>query len=162
MDKGVKLYMNEMIYDFKTHSLTYRVPGIDVLHFSLAIDTLELIFELYTGKLLGVQGFFPLIKADVCNIDFPQCKLGDYRLNNIDLSIFKKDEVYDLIEKIPQTKKYFEKMSVKYDKSNRIIQIGENLSEGENLIKVNNNIVCGLDKNLDLRCVYIMPEDFIP
>lgn len=153
--------MNEMIYDFKTHSLTYKNLGIDVLHFSLAIDTLELIFELQTGKLLGVQGFFPLINADVCNIDFPKCKLGDYFLHNIDLSIFKKDEVYDLIEKIPQTKKYFEKMSVKYDKVKHIIQIGENPSEGENLIRVNNNIVCGLDKNWDLGCVYIMPEKFI-
>ncbi len=153
--------MNKMIYDFKTHSLSYRNPDIDVLHFSLAIDTLELIFELKTGKLLGVQGFFPLIKANVCDIDFPKCKLGDYFLHNIDLSIFKKDEVYDLIQKIPQTKKYFEEMSVKYDKVKRIIQIGENSSEGENLIRANNNIVCGLDENSDLRCVYIIPEEFI-
>lgn len=71
------------------------------------------------------------------------------------------DEIYDLIQKIPQTKKYFEEMSVKYDKVKRIIQIGENLSEGKNLIKVKNNIVCGLDENLDLRCVYIIPEEFI-
>lgn len=153
--------MNKMIYDFKTHSLSYRNPDIDVLHFSLAIDTLELIFELKTGKLLGVQGFFPLIKANVCDIDFPKCKLGDYFLHNIDLSIFKKGEVYDLIQKIPQTKKYFEEMSVKYDKVKRIIQIGENSSEGENLIRANNNIVCGLDENSDLRCVYIIPEEFI-
>ena len=70
--------MNEMIYDFKTHSLSYRNPDIDVSHFSLAIDTLELVFEIQTGKLLGVQGFFPLIKANVCNVDFPKCKLGEY------------------------------------------------------------------------------------
>ena len=150
-----------MIYDFKTHSLIYRNPDIDILHFSLAIDTLELIFELKTGKLLGIQGFFPLIKANVCNIDFPHYKLGDYFLQNIDLSIFKKDEVYDLIQKIPQTKKYFEEISVKYDKVKQIIQIGEDSKEGENLIKVNDNIVCGLDKNSDLRCVYIIPEEFI-
>ena len=153
--------MNEMIYDFKTHSLSYRNPDIEVLHFSLAIDTLELIFELQTGKLLGAQGFFPLINVDVCSIDFPKYKLGDYLLHNINLSIFKKDEVYDLIQKIPQTKKYFEEMFVKYDKVKHIIQIGENSSEGENLIMVNNNIVCGLDENLELRCVYIMPDEFI-
>lgn len=153
--------MNEMIYAFKTHSLSYRNPDIDVSHFSLAIDTLELVFELQTGKLLGVQGFFPLIKANVCNVDFPKCKLGDYFLHNVDLSTFKKDDVYDLIHKIPQTKKYFEEMSVKYDKVKQIIQIGKNSSEGENLIKVNNNIVCGLDENFNLRCVYIMPEEFI-
>lgn len=153
--------MNEMIYDFKTHSLSYRNPDIDVLHFSLAIDTLELIFELQTGKLLGAQGFFPLIQANVCNIDFPKCKSGYYLLHNVDLSMFKKDEVYDLTQKIPQTKKYFEEISLKCDKVKRIIQIGENPSEGENLVMVDNNIVCGLDENLDLRCLYIMPEEFI-
>ena len=153
--------MNHMIYDFKTHSLGYRNPDIEVFHFSLAIDTLELIFELQTGKMLGIQGFFPLIKANLCDIDFPDCKREDYILQNIDLSVFKKNEVYDLIYKIPQTKKYFEEMSVKYDKVKQIIQIGENVREGENLLKVNNNIVCGLDERLDLKCVYIIPEEFV-
>lgn len=153
--------MNEMIYDFKTHSLSYGNQDIDVPNFSLTIDTLEIIFELQTGKLLGVQGFFPLLKATMCDINLPKWKVGDYFLHNVDLSIFKKNEVYDLIRKIPQTKKYFENLSIKYDKSKRIIQIGEDACEGENVIKVNNNILCGLDKNSDLRCVYIMPEKFI-
>lgn len=49
--------MREMIYDFTTHSLYYENESIDVPNFSLAIDTLEMIFELQTGKLLSIQGF---------------------------------------------------------------------------------------------------------
>lgn len=48
--------MKDMIYNFATHSLYYENQGIDAAKFSLAIDTLEMIFELKTGKLLCVQG----------------------------------------------------------------------------------------------------------
>lgn len=153
--------MNEMIYDFTTHSLYYENQDVDVLNFSLAIDTLEMVFELQTGKLLRIQGFFPLIKATVCTIDFPKWKEGDYLLYNIDLSVCRENEVYDLVRKIPQTQKYFEKKSIKYDKEKGIIQVGEDVQEGKDVIKVNNNIFCALDDNLNLRGVYIMPQRFI-
>lgn len=61
--------MQEMIYDFATHSLYYENPSIDVAMFSLTINTLE--------------------------------------------------------------------------------------------IKVNEQIVCGLDRNSDLKCIYIIPTRFI-
>ncbi len=55
--------MDNMIYDFKTHSLYYENQNISVPNFSLSIDTLEIVFELQTWKLLGIQGFFPIINA---------------------------------------------------------------------------------------------------
>ena len=84
-----------------------------------------------------------------------------YLLHNFDLSTCNQNEVYDLIKKIPQTQKYFEKEFVKYDKEKGIIQVGGEMKEQETAIEVNNNILCGLDQNLDLKCLYIIPTRFI-
>lgn len=43
--------MDNMIYDFKTHSLYYDNKNTNTTNFSLAIDTLELVFELQTGRI---------------------------------------------------------------------------------------------------------------
>lgn len=153
--------MREMIYDFTTHSLYYENQGIEVPNFSLTIDTLEMVFELQTGKLLCIQGFFPLIQAVKSNIHLPVCDKADYLLHNFDLSTCNQNEIYDLTKKIPQTQKYFEKISIKYDRGKGIIQIGEEMKEKETAIEVNDNILCGLDQNLDLKCVYIIPTRFI-
>lgn len=80
---------------------------------------------------------------------------------NFNLSLCNQNELYDLTQKIPQTQKYFEKMSIKYDEEKGIIQIGEEMKEEETTIKVNDNILCGLDQNLDLKCIYIIPTGFI-
>lgn len=153
--------MENMIYNFKTHSLYYENQNISVPNFSLAIDTLEMVFELETGKLVRVQGFFPIIKAIVCSIDFPVCKEKEFVLRNTDLSVYRQNEVYDIIQKIPQIRKYFEKQQIKYDKEKGIIQVGDEIQKGEVGIKVNDNIVCGLDNNLDLKCLYLIPTEFI-
>ena len=147
-----------MIYDFAIHTLYYENQDITVPVFSLAIDTLELVFEIQTGKLLCIQGFFPLVHASEEDIRLPVCKKGDYILHNFDLSACKQNAVYDLIKKIPQTQKYFEKPVLKYDKERGIIQIGK---ESETVIAVNDNIFCGLDQNADLKCIYILPARFI-
>lgn len=95
--------MRELIYDFATHSLYYENQSIDVSMFSLTINTLEMVFELQTGKLLYIQGFFPLIQADESNILLPPCVKGDYLLHNFDSSMYNQNEVYDITKKIPQT-----------------------------------------------------------
>ena len=105
--------MREMIYDFTTHSLYYENQGVEIPNFSLTIDTLEMVFELQTGKLLCIQGFFPLIKAVKSNVHLPVCDKADYLLRNFDLSTCNQNEVYDLTKKMPQTQKYFEKISIK-------------------------------------------------
>lgn len=52
-------------------------------------------------------------------------------------------------------------MSIKYDRRKGIIQIGKEIRDQDMAIEVNNNIMCGLDQNLDLKCVYIIPTRFI-
>lgn len=153
--------MDNMIYDFEIHSLYYENQNISVPIFSLSIDTLEMIFELQTGKLIGIQGFFPIIKAITCSISLPVYDVKEYVLKNTDLSVYRQNEVYDMVKKIPQTRKYFEKMHIKYDKEKGIIQVGSEMKKGEVGIKINDNIVCGLDKNLELKCLYIIPTKFI-
>lgn len=153
--------MKEMIYDFAMHTLYYEKQDIRVPNFSLAIDTLELVFEIQTGKLLCIQGFFPLVKASKGNVNLPVCKKGDYFLHNFDLSTCKQNEVYDLIKKVPQTQKYFANVVVKYDKERGIIQVGKETKGNETVIEVNDNIFCELDQNSDLECIYIVPTRFI-
>ena len=153
--------MNNMIYDFKTHSLYYDAPNTNIPNFSLTIDTLELVFELQTGRLVRIQGFFPIIKAITCSINLPAWDEKDYVLQNTDLSIYRQNEVYDMIQKIPQIKKYFEKMQIKYDKEKGIIQIGSEMQNGEVGMKISDNILCGLDSNLDLKCIYVIPTKFV-
>lgn len=153
--------MKEMIYDFSMHSLYYESQNMEIHSFSLAIDTLELVFEIQTGKLLYVQGFFPLIQATKNNINLPVCKKNDYFLHNFDLSTCEKNKVYDLTKKIPNTCRYFERIPTRYDEKRGIIQIGEEMKKNEMTIKVNDNILCGLDNNSDLKCIYILPTRFI-
>lgn len=52
-------------------------------------------------------------------------------------------------------------MLTKYDKEKGIIQIGSEMQEGEVGIRVNQNILCGLDNHLDLKCLYVIPTTFI-
>ena len=50
--------LSELIYDFKTHGLYYETQNTNNPSFSLAIGTLEMVFELQTGKLVRIEGFF--------------------------------------------------------------------------------------------------------
>ncbi len=152
--------MDNMIYDFKTHSLHYENLNYSVPTFSLSIDTLEMVFELQTGKLVRVQGFFPIINAVTCSISLPECDEKEFVLKNVDLSVYNQYEVYDMIQNIPQIRKYFEKIQIKYDKEKGIIQVGSEIQKGEVGVKINDNILCGFDNNSDLKCLYLMPTKF--
>ena len=116
---------------------------------------------MHTGKLLGIQGFLPIIKANICEIDIPLSEKKDYVLQNILMENYQVNGVYDFLYKVPQSKKYFENNTIKYDKKKGIIQIGSEIQKGEMCIKVDENIMCGVDKNMNLKCVYIMPTEFI-
>lgn len=153
--------MSEMIYDFEVHSLYYEDHNINVPIFSLAIDTLEMIFELKTGRLCYVQGFFPIVNSKKCRISIPICSAEGYTLQNIDLSLCKQNEVYDLKDKIPQTEKYFTMDSIKYDVMQGIIQLGGEFNFRDVVIKVNENIICVIDDEFILKGIYIIPNRFI-
>ena len=52
-------------------------------------------------------------------------------------------------------------MQIKYDKEKGIIQIGSEMQNGEVGMKISDNILCGLDSNLDLKCIYVIPTKFV-
>ena len=151
----------EMIYDFSIHALYYDTQDILRPNFSLALDTLELVFDMQTDELLRIQGFLSLVQASIEKIQLPPYENGSFLLNGTDLSMCKENEVYDMVKIIPRVKRYFENTPIKYDKGNGIIQIGKEPIENERTIRVNENILCSLDYNSDLECVYICPTKFI-
>lgn len=150
--------MEKIIYDVKTHSLQYIGYKSNIPNFWLTIGTLELAFEVKTGKFLFAQGFFPLIKALRTNVDFFSSEKKDYFLNNLDLSKFRQNEVYDLMHKFPETKKYFDFKKVKYDKKRSAIQVGEKIKKGDKLLEISNSLFCGIDENSVLKCIIMFPE----
>lgn len=152
--------MNNMVYDFVTHSLSYENRNNDQQVFSLLIDTLEIECELRTGKIVGVQGFLPLIMAEKDNINIKSFYEGDASIGDVNEHPYIENAAYDLLEKIPKSKKYFGTVSVKYDEKKGIIQLGTEIDFNEKIVKVNRNIYCGLDINEELKCIYIIPDVF--
>lgn len=150
-----------MVYEFKTHSLYYESKQIFVPNFSFTIDTLEIICELKSGKLLGVQGFFPLLKASIEIIELPNTKKCSYYIPGVHRLNCKKNSIYDLMKKVPETEKYFKPLFIRFDKNKGIIHIGVKLSKKEIGIKIDNNIICGCDMNLNIKSLYIIPNQFI-
>lgn len=162
----MEIFMVEMIYDFKTHSLYNDAQSFTAPKFSFVIDTLEMFFELETGRLVAIQGFFPIINARVRDIALPRWEYGEYMLKNVDLSEFEPGMAYSLTKTMPKTRKYFGKTAIgrdklKYDKEKGVICIGCEAQTGDTGIKVNDNILCCFDENSTLKCVYLIPTRFV-
>ena len=110
----------EMIYDFSIHALYYDTQDILRPNFSLALDTLELVFDMQTDELLRIQGFLSLVQASIEKIQLPPYENGSFLLNGTDLSMCKENEVYDMVKIIPRVKRYFEKMKSDLNLSDKI------------------------------------------
>lgn len=150
-----------MIYEYKTHSLYYKTEEILTPNFSLSIDTLELIYGISNGKLLGIQGFFPIVKAVQCDIIIPRWERKDYFIHNYESLGCKQNRIYDLDKKVPNSARYFKPLDIRFDKNRGIIQIGKELLIEELVFKVDENITCGCDTDLNLKTIYIIPNIFI-
>lgn len=152
--------MYKMIYEFKTHSIYYDSNDMMCNTFSLTIDTLEMLFELKTGKFIGIQGYFPLLRAQKCKLTLPQIKnYNDYYLDNV--SGYRLGFTYDLTVEIPQTRTYFAKMNIKFDREKGIIQVGTNLGNNDKILKIDENIVLIFDHQNILKCIFIVPTVFL-
>jgi len=148
--------MNDKIYSKKNHSISKTEKCEDT--FSLTINFFELAFEIDTLKLVDVFGFFPLIKAIETNINLPSYIRGDYciRLRNNDI---KKDEIYSYNKVAYTNGSEFQNSKIYYDFEKKLICIGE-IDFVYIAIMVNDNIVCILDENGILRCLYILIDRF--
>lgn len=149
-----------MIYEFKTHSINIE-NRCKKPTFSLTIRTLEIVADYDTKKVLYVQGFIPLITAEQSIIDLPKSYQGSFFLKNIDYKDVDKYDVFSLLDKMPKSKKYFEKNTEVFDKENGIIQLGSNDKKNTKFIKISNNIIVGHDCEGVIKMIYILPDKFI-
>ena len=149
-----------MIYEFNTHSIylkeKYKKPT-----FSLMIDTLELVIDYLTRKVLNVQGFLPLIKAVKSKIILPEAPKGDYCIDYIDFSEINQFDVSSISKMIPKSKIYFENNEIVFDKEKGIIRLGLTDSRYDKYIKICDNVIIGYDGENIIKCIYIIPDKFI-
>lgn len=150
-----------MIYEFASHSLYYedekRAAGV----FSLLLDTLELEYDLEKGKLIGAKGYLPLVNAKSTSISLNGYKNGDIYLKNIKENCYQENATYDILDKIPEIRAYFEPLNIMYDDDNGIIQLGTDLVSDDELVKVDNNIICGIDSQANMKSIFLIPSKIV-
>lgn len=152
--------MNNMIYNFKTHSISNSKKFYNVYY--LTIGFLEIIFDFKTNELLGLEGFFPLIKSEKCNIKLPKCVVNKYFISNIDKAHIYIGGVYDYCGKVMDHADYFINQNIKYDAENGIIALGDdNILSTDKFIQIDKNIICMVDLKNILKRIYIVPDGFI-
>lgn len=170
--------MSKLIYETNGHGLYYEEnkESEEIVYFS--IGTIQIGCEPKTGRVLKIDGYLPLINAEKVDIEEKPFEEGDvfigdigkYKyLNPVYFELISnqknngyiKGVVYNLFSSEPDAEKYFCDKQPKYDERKGIIQIGTSITTKEELIKVNRNIYCGVDKNHILKCVLIIPDLFI-
>lgn len=152
--------MKNLIYDFSIHSLYYADRTLTIPYFSLAIDTLELLCNSKDGTAIGVQGFLPLVKAMRGRIHLPSIK-GNCIIKEIELSKVRQYMVYDFARIKKSNCKYFEPIRVTYDRANRIILVGNDTTTFDIAGQASENLICGFDKESNLKALYIFPDQFV-
>jgi len=152
--------LNKMIYDFAEHGLYYEKQNSGVDWFSLCIETLELECDLLTGKLLGVNGYLPLVKATKKRINLVDVVEKSIFLINPQEKDYIRGLAYKMALKVPGTEKFFNPFSVIFDSSQGVIQIGKGCKRKETLIRVDKNIICGMDSKSTLTRIILIPDEF--
>ncbi|WP_099221554.1 hypothetical protein [Listeria costaricensis] len=151
---------SKMIYEFENHSLYYEGKIDETPTFSLMVDTLELEIDKKNGRLLSIQGFLPLVNAIHTTILMKDYEEGSFYLEKDHIDWYQENQVYDLLSKIPEIQEYFAPLIIKYDEEKGIIQLGTDLDVQDILTKVNENIFCGTDEYMKLKCIYVVPSEF--
>lgn len=152
--------MTDLIYEYHTHSLNYE-NRCDLNYYSLTIGYLELMFDLDTDTLIGVQGFLPLIKAERCNIQIPEATNGTF-INPRKGSVnHNKGHIYDYFLSNEEAKEYVSNAHIKFDKVNGVIEVDiYPQHKGSSIIKIDGNIICSIDDKGELQTLYIKPNRF--
>lgn len=147
-----------MIYNFTNHSFSYKPKSEPT--FSLALYTLELEYNLLTGNLIDISGYLPLASAKNTDISIPPFKEGNIQFKVLEEYKIENGDAFDIFDKIPETMKYFIPQRIKYDENKGIIKIGAELTERDEILKINSNIICGINKNKVIKCIYLVPDNF--
>ncbi len=149
-----------MIYNNSTHSIE-NYPRVTLPTFSITIGTMEIVMEYMSGKIVYIQGFLPLVKAQRIEIELPLAQTGDFFFRDIDMTTIRKFGVYELSELLPASETYFSESGVLFDQERGIIRIGGELTADDRLVRINDNIIVGIDNRLAMKCLYIMPDRFM-
>lgn len=148
-----------MIYNFSNHSFSYEAKNEQT--FSLVLDTLELEYNLETGKLIDINGYLPLASAQNIDISIPPVKSDIIQFEFSEADEVEDGDAFDIFDEIPEMTKYFIPKQIVYDRNKGIIKIGADLTDQEKIIKINKNILCGLTKDRIIKCIYLIPDKFI-
>ncbi|KST94419.1 hypothetical protein LKF67_0407 [Lactococcus lactis subsp. lactis] len=148
-----------MIYNFSNHSFSYEAKNEQT--FSLVLDTLELEYNLETGKLIDINGYLPLASAQNIDISIPPVKSDIIQFEFSEADEVENGDAFDIFDEIPEMTKYFIPKQIVYDRNKGIIKIGADLTNQEKIIKINKNILCGLTKDRIIKCIYLIPDKFI-
>ncbi|MBQ9691104.1 MAG: hypothetical protein IJV62_03245, partial [Eggerthellaceae bacterium] len=126
--------------------------------FFLTINFLELAFDIKTKNLIDAFGFFPLINANKIHIELPPYENGDFTIRLHDENIIS-GAIYDYEKKAHSNEKGLMGTKIYYDEASKVICLGE-IDFRHKSIKINNNIICTLDQEDILRCLYILIDEF--
>lgn len=148
-----------MIYNFSNYSFSYEAKNEQT--FSLVLDTLELEYNLETGKLIDINGYLPLASAQNIDISIPPVKSDIIQFEFSEADEVEDGDAFDIFDEIPEMTKYFIPKQIVYDRNKGIIKIGADLTNQEKIIKINKNILCGLTKDRIIKCIYLIPDKFI-
>lgn len=148
-----------MIYNFSNHSFSYEAKNEQT--FSLVLDTLELEYNLETGKLIDINGYLPLVSAQNIDISIPPVKSDIIQFEFSEADEVEDGDAFDIFDEIPEMTKYFIPKQIVYDRNKGLIKIGAALTNQEKIMKINNNILCGLTKDRIIKCIYLIPDKFI-
>ena len=150
-----------LIYDFETHSLYYENFQKFEHVFYLELDTLEIKCLTDSGEITGIQGFLPLVNSVREKIEIKSYRKGSVCIGNVQKYKYKENMTYDLFEEEPMLRLYLKNKLIKYDDNQGIICIGSKLRMEDEIIKINKNRLCGIDRLYNLKCMYIIPDKFL-
>ncbi len=148
-----------MIYNFSNHGFSYEAKNEQT--FSLVLDTLELEYNLETGKLIDINGYLPLVSVQNIDISIPPVKSGIIQFEISEADEVEDGDAFDIFDEIPEMTKYFIPKQIVYDRNKGIIKIGAALTNQEKIVKINNSILCGLTKDRIIKCICLIPDKFI-
>jgi len=154
--------IQSLIYNFNEHGLYYDYVSSNSQNrklITLSIDTIQLEIDYDTKEILMITGFIPLINAGTISIN--EQKYDEQKflvpVKNIEYS---EGISYDYCDIFPESSNYFLKNEVVmtfYDKINKVILIGTTEAADKH-IRVNKNIICGLDEKGNLQYLQITPD----
>ena len=150
----------KLTYNFTEHGLHYE----NGLTFeadkivTLTIGTLQINVDYFTGNILSVIGFLPLVKATKMRIDIPKLVEESFFLPMKGIE-YLKGVAYDYFNFFPMCEDYFvyEKLPiVAYDEENRRILLGTRDATYDKFVLINKNIICGIDRKNNLKSLLIL------